>query len=112
MDSALIYVSDHGESLGEKGLFLHGMPRAIAPREQLDVPMIAWFSAGMDAARGGQPGCLRREFTLAAQKSLSHDYLTHTLLGIFDVQTNLREAAFDLTHACPVFAPAARAAGS
>jgi lipid A ethanolaminephosphotransferase len=104
VDSALIYVSDHGESLGEKGLFLHGMPRAIAPREQLEVPMIAWFSVGLDAARGGQPGCLRREFTLAAQKSLSHDYLTHTLLGIFDVQTSLREAAFDLTRECPVSA--------
>ncbi len=112
VDSALIYVSDHGESLGEKGLFLHGMPRAISPREQLEVPMIAWFSAGMDAARGGQPGCLRREFARAAQRSLSHDYLTHTLLGIFDVQTSLREAAFDLTHACPVSAPAAKATGS
>ncbi len=108
VDSALIYVSDHGESLGEKGLFLHGMPRAIAPREQLEVPMIAWFSTGMDAARGGQPGCLRREFARAAQKSLSHDYLTHTLLGIFDVQTSLREATFDLTRECVVSSPSAK----
>jgi lipid A ethanolaminephosphotransferase len=100
VDSALIYVSDHGESLGEKGLFLHGMPRAIAPREQLEVPMIAWFSAGMDAARGGEAGCLQREFARTAQNSLSHDYLTHTLLGLFDVQTSSREAAFDLTRDC------------
>lgn len=112
VDSALIYVSDHGESLGEKGLFLHGMPRAIAPREQLEVPMMAWFSAGMDAARGGQPGCLKREFARAAQKSLSHDYLTHTLLGMFDVQTSLKEAAFDLTRECPVSAPTAKQSGS
>lgn len=100
VDSALIYVSDHGESLGEKGLFLHGMPRAIAPREQLDVPMIAWFSPGLDASRGSQPGCIQSEFMRASMTQITHDYLAHTLLGLFDVQTNAREIEFDLTHAC------------
>jgi len=41
---AVLYVSDHGESLGEHGLFLHGMPYAIAPHEQTRVPMYAWVS--------------------------------------------------------------------
>ncbi|NJM43407.1 MAG: sulfatase-like hydrolase/transferase [Brachymonas sp.] len=112
VDSALIYVSDHGESLGEKGLFLHGMPRAIAPSEQLEVPMIAWLSAGLDAARGGISGCIQREFALAAQKNLSHDHLTHTLLGLFDVQTQARDANFDLTQACPTTQPSRKASGS
>jgi lipid A ethanolaminephosphotransferase len=41
--SAVLYMSDHGESLGEKGLYLHGMPYFIAPKEQTHVPSIAWF---------------------------------------------------------------------
>ncbi|MGO4717814.1 sulfatase-like hydrolase/transferase [Stenotrophomonas sp. 2MCAF14_2] len=45
-DVALIYVSDHGESLGERGLHLHGTPYFIAPREQTQVPMVMWFSPG------------------------------------------------------------------
>ncbi len=100
VDSALIYVSDHGESLGEKGLFLHGMPRAIAPREQLDVPMIAWFSPGLDASRGSKPGCIQSEFAKAAKTQISHDYLAHSLLGLLDVQSSARNAQFDLTRDC------------
>jgi lipid A ethanolaminephosphotransferase len=44
LDSAMLYVSDHGESLGENNLFLHGMPYAIAPDVQKQVPMVMWFS--------------------------------------------------------------------
>ena len=44
VDSAVVYVSDHGESLGENNLFLHGMPYAIAPAEQTSVPMLMWLS--------------------------------------------------------------------
>ena len=44
VDSALIFVSDHGESLGESGLYLHGMPYAIAPKVQTEVPMVMWTS--------------------------------------------------------------------
>ena len=51
VDTAMLYVSDHGESLGEKGLFLHGMPYAIAPDEQTQVPMVMWCVAGLRAAR-------------------------------------------------------------
>ena len=50
-DTALIYVSDHGESLGENGLFLHGMPYAIAPDTQTQVPMVMWLSSGFAADR-------------------------------------------------------------
>ena len=44
LDSAMIYVSDHGESLGERGLYLHGIPYAIAPELQTHVPMLVWVS--------------------------------------------------------------------
>jgi lipid A ethanolaminephosphotransferase len=42
----MLYVSDHGESLGENNLFLHGLPYAIAPDVQKQVPMVMWFSPG------------------------------------------------------------------
>ena len=42
----MIYISDHGESLGENNLYLHGIPASIAPKEQLDIPFIVWSSDG------------------------------------------------------------------
>ena len=98
-DSALIYVSDHGESLGEKGLFLHGMPYAIAPQEQTHVPMVMWFSPGFVRDSGLDTGCLRR---VAAQPA-SHDNLFPSVLGLFQVSTKVYRPAGDL------FAPCRRA---
>lgn len=40
----MIFVSDHGESLGEDNLFMHGMPKNIAPREQFEIPFIVWHN--------------------------------------------------------------------
>ncbi len=96
LDSAVLYVSDHGESLGEHGLFLHGMPYAIAPDVQTHVPMVLWLSDGFAAARGLDSGCLRQR---AAQPA-SHDHLFHTVLGLLDVQTAARESALDLATPC------------
>jgi lipid A ethanolaminephosphotransferase len=100
VDSALLFVSDHGESLGEKGLFLHGIPYAIAPDVQRKVPMVMWFSAGLDAAAGLKPGCLGDALRQQAGKTVSHDNLFHTVLGLVDVRTALHEPALDLTQAC------------
>ena len=44
-DSAMIYVSDHGESLGENGVYMHGIPLAFAPKEQYEIPFIVWSSS-------------------------------------------------------------------
>ncbi len=96
-DVALVYVSDHGESLGEKGLFLHGMPYAIAPDEQKQVPMILWMSDGYAQRFGVDRECLRRQ---AAAGGTSHDHLFHSLLGLLDVQTATRAPALDLAAAC------------
>ena len=95
-DSVLLYVSDHGESLGEANLFLHGLPWAIAPDVQKQVPMVMWFSAGAPAATGVDPDCLRRR---AAQPA-EHDHLFHTLLALTDVRTALHDPAWDLTQGC------------
>lgn len=95
-DTAMIYVSDHGESLGENGLFLHGMPYAIAPKEQTRVPMLMWFSPGYQKSFGLDTGCLHQQ----AEKPASHDNLFHTVLGLLDVSTQVREAQLDLSAPC------------
>ncbi|MDR1075110.1 MAG: phosphoethanolamine--lipid A transferase [Xanthomonadaceae bacterium] len=95
-DTALLYVSDHGESLGEKGLYLHGMPYAIAPEEQLQVPMVAWFSDGWRRSTGLDAACLRRQ----SMAVYSHDNLFHTLLGLTDVKTALYRPDDDVFLTC------------
>ena len=112
VDSALIFVSDHGESLGEHGLFLHGAPYAIAPDVQTRVPMVAWASPGLERAAGLAPGCLEPALRRAAGNRLSHDHLFHTVLGLLDVRTQLRDPALDLADACRVRADAADAMAS
>ena len=96
VDTALLYVSDHGESLGENRLFLHGVPYAIAPDVQTKVPMVMWTSQGFAQSTGLDLGCLRQR----AQASVSHDHLFHTLLGLLDVSTALYEPQWDFTATC------------
>ncbi len=95
-DAALLYVSDHGESLGEYGLFLHGAPQAIAPKQQLQVPMTLWMSPGFIDDNRIDLACLQA----AAKQPASHDDLFSTLLGVFDVQTNSYRKARDLLESC------------
>jgi lipid A ethanolaminephosphotransferase len=95
-DTALIYVSDHGESLGEKGLFLHGMPYSIAPEEQTRVPMVMWFSPGLLSDSGLDLDCLRRR----ASQPASHDNLFPSVLGLLQVRTEAYRRAGDLFAAC------------
>jgi lipid A ethanolaminephosphotransferase len=96
LDTAMLYVSDHGESLGESGLYLHGLPYAIAPRLQLHVPMISWMSASFATAAGVDAACLKGR----AAETLSHDNLFHSLLGVLDVQTSAYRAERDLYAPC------------
>lgn len=95
-DTALIYLSDHGESLGEDGLYLHGIPYAIAPDTQTKVPMLMWFSDGFAAHRGLDVSCLQRR----AQAPASQDHLFHSVLGLLQVSTLEYLPARDLFKAC------------
>ena len=95
-DTALVYVSDHGESLGEKGLYLHGVPFAIAPDEQTKVPMTWWLSPGYTASFGLDTACLKRE----AAQARTHDNLFHTTMGLLQVQSREYEPTLDITRAC------------
>ena len=106
VDSAMLYVSDHGESLGEKGLFLHGIPYAIAPDEQTRVPMTMWWSAGWPQHVGLDTACLQRRAKLPA----AHDNLFHTVLGLLDVQTSVYAPDWDLATGCRSPRPAAHTA--
>ncbi|MCC6531124.1 MAG: phosphoethanolamine--lipid A transferase [Burkholderiales bacterium] len=95
-DVAMIYASDHGESLGEKGLFLHGLPYAIAPDEQLSVPMLWWIPERSAAGLGIDTRCLRRD----SGRDVSHDNLYHSVLGLLRVETPRYRRERDLTAGC------------
>ncbi len=96
VDSVVLYVSDHGESLGESGIYLHGLPYALAPDEQKHVPMLAWFSGQAAATLGLDLSCIRG----AADGVYSHDNLFSTLLGLFGVSTRDYAAGQDLFRQC------------
>ena len=64
---ALVYVSDHGESLGELGIFLHGLPYAFAPEAQKHVPLIAWIAPALASRRGLDVACVGSSLGDAAQ---------------------------------------------
>jgi lipid A ethanolaminephosphotransferase len=102
-DTAMLYVSDHGESLGENGLYLHGFPYALAPPEQTRVPMLFWASKEFYANRArAEPECLRQ----TARRSTTHDAVFHTLLPLFRVHSPAYDASLD------VFAECRQAAGA
>ena len=95
-DPLLLYVSDHGESLGEGNIYLHGLPYALAPREQTHVPMIAWLGAATDAEAAARTACLNERRNV----SLTHDHLFHTVLGLLGVQAGEYRKALDAFAAC------------
>ena len=100
-DSAVIYVSDHGESLGEGNLYLHGVPYQIAPSTQLKVPLMMWVSPGMAADRGIDIGCMRRNLS----KPASHDHLFSSVLGLMQVRSSIYNRKLDLFAPCAGAAP-------
>lgn len=95
-DPALLYVSDHGESLGEYGLFLHGVPYSFAPEAQKHVPMVTWFSEGMSERRKLSRSCMEA----GLDAPLTHDNLYHTVLGVMDVATPTYKPALDALASC------------
>jgi len=95
-DTSLLYVSDHGESLGENKLYLHGMPYAVAPQEQTQVPLILWLPEPSAQAAGVSRACLAQRL----DQPLSHDHLFHTTLGLMGVQTQVRRSDWDLLAPC------------
>ncbi|WP_022712098.1 phosphoethanolamine transferase [Pseudochrobactrum sp. AO18b] len=96
LDTSLIYMSDHGESVGEFGLYLHGAPYFVAPSQQTHVPYVLWL--GKDAKATIRQDCLAKEAT----EPQSHDKLFHTVLGLMQVKTQVYSPALDTLSSCRV----------
>lgn len=94
--AALFYASDHGESLGEKGMYLHGAPYILAPSEQTHIPAMMWLSEGMAQAQGLDRGCLQRK----ADAPFSHDNVFSTVLGLSDIDTPALQPDLDILNGC------------
>lgn len=94
-DTALFYISDHGESLGEKNIYLHGIPYYIAPDEQKKIPFIIWFSDKM--IKKYEKKCIEN---ITNDVDISHDNLFHLLLGFFDIKTSVYDSNMDFLSVC------------
>ena len=86
----LFYVADHGESLGENGIYLHGLPYFMAPQAQKHVGAFLWFGNNFS-------GINLKKLKNNKNKPYSHDYIFSTLLGLFDIKTKAYEKKYDLT---------------
>ncbi len=94
--SAMVYVADHGESLGENNLYLHGLPYMIAPDVQKRVPWITWTSAAFEQQRGLRKTCLKAQ----QDKALNHDHYFHSVLGIAGVRAAEYRPELDIYADC------------
>ena len=91
-NTAMLYVSDHGESLGENGIYLHSLPYLMAPKEQYEIPMLMWF--------GGDMKKETNYTTLGASlnNNYSHDNLFHTVLGMMEIESDTYNPKLDILH--------------
>ncbi|WP_445116268.1 phosphoethanolamine transferase [Acinetobacter sp. WZC-1] len=96
--TAFWYLSDHGESTGEHGMYLHGAPYAIAPVQQTHIPMLMWFSAPWKQTASAQIGCLTQQ----KNSTLSQDNLFPTLLSLLDVKTRVINENNNMLHQCAI----------
>lgn len=95
--TSLVYLSDHGESLGEDGVYLHGLPYSIAPDTQKHVPMLLWLSPDYRQRYGVSSQCLQQQ---AKTNDYSQDNLFSTLLGLLGVDSREYQAKDDLLTPC------------
>jgi lipid A ethanolaminephosphotransferase len=90
-ETAMFYASDHGESLGEGGVYLHGMPYWIAPGSQTAVSMILWFGPNFDDVDA-------EDVRAVIDTPLTHDNIFHTLLGLFEIHSQVYQEDKDVLH--------------
>ncbi len=93
---AMVYMSDHGESLGENGIYLHGAPYFMAPEQQTKVPFIWWLSREYLEVFNTDTTCLRER----AKQTASHANLFHSVLGLMNIETSERKDALDVISSC------------
>ncbi|NIF22233.1 phosphoethanolamine transferase EptA [Candidatus Pantoea multigeneris] len=95
--TSLVYLSDHGESLGEDGVYLHGLPYSIAPEAQKHVPMLLWLSPDYQQRYGVSQTCLEQR---AKSANFSQDNLFSTMLGLTGIATKEYRPADDILTGC------------
>lgn len=97
MNTALIYLSDHGESLGENGVYLHGTPYLLAPEQQTHIPFMFWLSPDYVKNFRVNETCLRDQ---AAKQSVSQDNLFSTALGMMNIKSSVYQPQMDILTPC------------
>ena len=97
ISGSVLYFSDHGESLGENGIYLHGTPYIIAPSQQTRVPMLVWMADDLAKVAGFDMACLAKQ---AAEGTYSHDNIFHSVLGMMDVSTKVYDPKLDVFATC------------
>lgn len=90
--TALFYISDHGESLGENGIYLHSMPYMIAPAAQVEVPMIMWLGGELHEQTDYEK--LRKNIN----NPYSHDNIFHTVLGLMEIESSAYNEKMDILY--------------
>jgi lipid A ethanolaminephosphotransferase len=93
INAEMIYVSDHGESLGENGLYLHGFPYAIAPVEQIHIPMLFWSNT---IETNVKSDCVEQ----STQTVFNHDNIYHSMLGLLNVDSTTYKTKLDIFNSC------------
>lgn len=92
--TAMIYVSDHGESLGENNMFMHGLPMSMAPAEQYEIPFLVWVSPGFRALK--PLGNSKEGTESSLSNPLDQHYVFHSVLNLLSIQSPAYNSAFDL----------------
>ena len=82
--SAMMFISDHGESLGENNIFMHGLPMKLAPKVQYEIPFLVWTSDGFRRYKAGLPPVLEQH------------YVFHSVLNLLSIQSPAYDESFDI----------------
>ena len=82
--SAMIFISDHGESLGENKMFMHGLPMRLAPKEQYEIPFLVWTSENFRTYKSNLPPVLEQH------------YIFHSVLNLLSIQSPAYNADYDI----------------
>ncbi|MCJ8325324.1 MAG: sulfatase-like hydrolase/transferase [Rhizobiales bacterium] len=89
-DTVMIYTSDHGESFGENGFYVHGTPKAIAPKQQREVPFLVWMSDGFKQRRG------LSDADIIPPETFPHDFPFHSVMGAFGMRSEIYKPEYDI----------------
>lgn len=79
---AMFYISDHGESLGENNLYMHGVPVKVAPAEQYEIPCYVWLTPGYREVKNPE--------------LIDQHWVFHSIMDLLDMQSPVFDPEKDL----------------